>query len=83
MIPMFKVTLNLHFLYVRFTGTILGVSDADPAAWPDSKWRSLKVLLLPLLHFPSEVHLFFFANRSTLVLWRVILIISSYPGKLG
>nr|AKH61013.1 auxin response factor 2-like protein [Lupinus luteus] len=27
----------------RFTGTIVGIEDADPKKWPDSKWRSLKV----------------------------------------
>ncbi|KAF1867709.1 hypothetical protein Lal_00050142 [Lupinus albus] len=28
----------------RFTGTIVGIEDADPKKWPDSKWRSLKVV---------------------------------------
>ncbi|KAJ4961033.1 hypothetical protein NE237_020943 [Protea cynaroides] len=27
----------------RFTGTIVGMGDADPNRWPGSKWRSLKV----------------------------------------
>eukprot|EP01018_Ginkgo_biloba_P014292 Gb_18738 [translate_table: standard] len=27
----------------RFTGTIIGIGEVDPARWPDSKWRSLKV----------------------------------------
>ncbi|XP_065872571.1 auxin response factor 2B [Euphorbia lathyris] len=27
----------------RFTGTIVGIEDADPKRWRDSKWRSLKV----------------------------------------
>ncbi|RDX78217.1 Auxin response factor 2, partial [Mucuna pruriens] len=27
----------------RFTGTIVGIEDADPKRWPESKWRSLKV----------------------------------------
>ncbi|KAL5564840.1 hypothetical protein UlMin_028004 [Ulmus minor] len=27
----------------RFTGTIIGIEDADPKRWKDSKWRSLKV----------------------------------------
>lgn len=27
----------------RFTGTIIGIGDTDPARWPSSKWRSLKV----------------------------------------
>ncbi|QCD84958.1 auxin response factor 2B [Vigna unguiculata] len=27
----------------RFTGTIVGIEDADPKRWPNSKWRSLKV----------------------------------------
>ncbi|XWS51491.1 hypothetical protein CRYUN_Cryun12cG0181000 [Craigia yunnanensis] len=27
----------------RFTGTIVGIEDADPKRWQDSKWRSLKV----------------------------------------
>ncbi|KAL6177689.1 hypothetical protein ACLB2K_049214 [Fragaria x ananassa] len=27
----------------RFTGTIIGIEDADPARWRESKWRSLKV----------------------------------------
>ncbi|XWS37052.1 hypothetical protein CRYUN_Cryun19dG0010100 [Craigia yunnanensis] len=27
----------------RFTGTIVGIEDAHPTRWPDSKWRSLKV----------------------------------------
>ncbi|XP_057516613.1 auxin response factor 2A isoform X2 [Amaranthus tricolor] len=27
----------------RFTGTIVGVEDADPNRWQDSKWRCLKV----------------------------------------
>ncbi|XP_010249209.1 PREDICTED: auxin response factor 2-like [Nelumbo nucifera] len=27
----------------RFTGTIVGIGDADPDRWPGSKWRCLKV----------------------------------------
>ncbi|KAE8694529.1 Auxin response factor 23 [Hibiscus syriacus] len=27
----------------RFTGTIVGIEDADPTRWKDSKWRCLKV----------------------------------------
>lgn len=27
----------------RFTGTIVGIEDADPKRWRDSKWRCLKV----------------------------------------
>ncbi|TYI72352.1 hypothetical protein E1A91_D07G055800v1 [Gossypium mustelinum] len=27
----------------RFTGTIVGIEDADPKKWHDSKWRCLKV----------------------------------------
>ncbi|XP_039161481.1 auxin response factor 2A isoform X2 [Eucalyptus grandis] len=27
----------------RFTGTIIGIEDADPKGWRDTKWRSLKV----------------------------------------
>ncbi|KAJ6748326.1 AUXIN RESPONSE FACTOR 2 [Salix purpurea] len=27
----------------RFTGTIVGIEDADPSRWKDSKWRCLKV----------------------------------------
>ncbi|XP_044493331.1 auxin response factor 2B-like [Mangifera indica] len=27
----------------RFTGTIIGIEDADPQRWRDSKWRCLKV----------------------------------------
>ncbi|GMI76666.1 ORESARA 14, ARF1-BINDING PROTEIN, auxin response factor 2, HLS1 SUPPRESSOR [Hibiscus trionum] len=27
----------------RFTGTIVGIEDADPKKWKDSKWRYLKV----------------------------------------
>ncbi|XVF11428.1 hypothetical protein REPUB_Repub08aG0026600 [Reevesia pubescens] len=27
----------------RFTGTIVGIDDADPQRWQDSKWRCLKV----------------------------------------
>ncbi|CAL0306724.1 unnamed protein product [Lupinus luteus] len=27
----------------RFTGTIVGIEDADPKNWPNSKWRCLKV----------------------------------------
>ncbi|KAL5717364.1 ADP-ribosylation factor 2 [Ranunculus cassubicifolius] len=27
----------------RFTGTIVGIGDADPNRWRDSKWRNLKV----------------------------------------
>ncbi|KAK8657830.1 hypothetical protein V6N13_036051 [Hibiscus sabdariffa] len=27
----------------RFTGTIVGIEDADPKRWQDSKWRCLKV----------------------------------------
>lgn len=27
----------------RFTGTVVGIGDADPSRWPESKWRSLKV----------------------------------------
>ncbi|KAL2935730.1 Auxin response factor 2A [Bienertia sinuspersici] len=27
----------------RFTGTIVGIEDADPNSWEDSKWRCLKV----------------------------------------
>ncbi|CAA2948281.1 auxin response factor 2 [Olea europaea subsp. europaea] len=28
----------------RFTGTIVGIEDADPKRWPESKWRCLKVV---------------------------------------
>ncbi|XP_051119694.1 auxin response factor 2B-like [Andrographis paniculata] len=27
----------------RFTGTIIGIEDADAKRWPESRWRSLKV----------------------------------------
>ncbi|KAG8388155.1 hypothetical protein BUALT_Bualt02G0096500 [Buddleja alternifolia] len=27
----------------RFTGTIVGMEDADPKMWPESRWRCLKV----------------------------------------
>ncbi|KAF7834043.1 Auxin response factor 2 [Senna tora] len=27
----------------RLTGTIIGIEDADPKRWPESKWRCLKV----------------------------------------
>ncbi|XP_052480966.1 auxin response factor 2A [Gossypium raimondii] len=27
----------------RFTGTVVGIEDADPKRWQDSKWRCLKV----------------------------------------
>ncbi|XP_028766233.1 auxin response factor 2A isoform X2 [Neltuma alba] len=27
----------------RFTGTVIGLEDADPQRWPKSKWRCLKV----------------------------------------
>uniref|UniRef100_A0ACD5W4R9 Uncharacterized protein n=1 Tax=Avena sativa TaxID=4498 RepID=A0ACD5W4R9_AVESA len=27
----------------RFTGTIVGIGDSDPAGWAESQWRSLKV----------------------------------------
>ncbi|KAL3631755.1 Auxin response factor 2A [Castilleja foliolosa] len=27
----------------RFTGTVVGIEDADQKRWPDSKWRCLKV----------------------------------------
>ncbi|XP_055825060.1 auxin response factor 2B [Solanum dulcamara] len=27
----------------RFTGTIVGIENADPKRWPESKWRCLKV----------------------------------------
>ncbi|CAM8883541.1 unnamed protein product [Rhodiola kirilowii] len=27
----------------RFTGTVVGIEDADPKRWKDSKWRCLKV----------------------------------------
>ncbi|XP_031260958.1 auxin response factor 2A-like isoform X2 [Pistacia vera] len=27
----------------RFSGTVIGVEDADPVKWPGSKWRCLKV----------------------------------------
>ncbi|CAN4086562.1 unnamed protein product [Withania somnifera] len=27
----------------KFTGTIVGIEDADPKRWPESKWRCLKV----------------------------------------
>ncbi|KAK9090010.1 hypothetical protein Sjap_023187 [Stephania japonica] len=27
----------------RFTGTVVGIGDADPDRWPQSKWRCLKV----------------------------------------
>jgi hypothetical protein len=29
--------------FIRFSGTIVGVEDMSPH-WPNSKWRSLKVL---------------------------------------
>jgi hypothetical protein len=31
-------------LYCRYMGTITGMGDLDPARWPNSHWRSLKVL---------------------------------------
>jgi hypothetical protein len=27
----------------RYMGTITGISDLDPARWPNSHWRSVKV----------------------------------------
>jgi len=27
----------------RFSGTVIGVEEADPKKWPRSKWRCLKV----------------------------------------
>ena len=32
-----------NFFYCRFTGTIVGIEDADSKRWQDSKWRCLKV----------------------------------------
>jgi hypothetical protein len=34
---------NPWFLYIRFTGTIVGMGDPDSGGWPESKWRSLRV----------------------------------------
>ncbi|KAK6924606.1 AUX/IAA domain [Dillenia turbinata] len=31
----------------RFTGTIVGIEDADPERWRDSKWRCLKTSTVP------------------------------------
>ncbi|KAM7259027.1 hypothetical protein ACFE04_014768 [Oxalis oulophora] len=30
-------------LFIRYMGTIVGVSDLDPLRWPGSKWRNLQV----------------------------------------
>jgi hypothetical protein len=34
------------FLFFRYMGTITGISDLDPVRWPNSYWRSVKVLEL-------------------------------------
>ncbi|XVE68055.1 hypothetical protein DITRI_Ditri09bG0038200 [Diplodiscus trichospermus] len=36
-------TLFTIYYKPRFNGTIVGIEDADPIRWRDSKWRSLKV----------------------------------------
>lgn len=35
-----------NFHTCRFTGTVVGIEDADPKRWPESKWRCLKVFPL-------------------------------------
>lgn len=29
----------------RYMGTITGIGDLDPARWPNSHWRSVKVII--------------------------------------
>lgn len=40
----------------RYTGLIVGISDADPVRWPGSKWRCLLVSfrLIRLISFFSS-----------------------------
>lgn len=40
---------HLYFLFYRFTGTIVGVEDADSNRWKNSKWRCLKVVFKSLM----------------------------------
>lgn len=36
-------------IFSSYMGTITGISDLDPARWPNSHWRSVKVSLCFLL----------------------------------
>ena len=38
-----KSDITYSAYYIRFTGTIVGMGDSDPAGWAESQWRSLKV----------------------------------------
>ena len=33
-----------NFCICRYTRTIVGIGDVDPMRWPNSKWRSFKVI---------------------------------------
>lgn len=44
-------------IYSRFSGTVVGVEDADHGRWPGSKWRCLKVRWdeISNIHRPERV----------------------------
>lgn len=41
---MYEISLADSGLHCRYMGTITGMDDLDPVRWPNSHWRSLKVL---------------------------------------
>lgn len=49
--------------FVRYMGTITGISDLDPVRWPNSHWRSVKVnlaFILARMYSPFSVMLFLY-----------------------
>jgi hypothetical protein len=45
--PVFKtIFFFFFFFFFRYMGTITGISDLDSVRWPNSNWRSVKVLEL-------------------------------------
>lgn len=41
------IELDVFYLKIcRFTGTVVGIEEADPKRWQESKWRCLKVVSL-------------------------------------
>lgn len=37
------VCLLILYMFYSYMGTITGIGDLDPARWPNSHWRSVKV----------------------------------------
>lgn len=72
--------LNSHtyYLYIlRYMGTITGIGDLDPARWPNSHWRSVKVNHLNSLIYTSFSVVVFCVYRL-LVIMRVVIYSFAY-----